>query len=104
MNLKKDEIAKLDSGKYYENIINSNSYLEFELQKENDDLSNKINNLHQQLNLKAKENVVLSNSITNLNLKTKEIAEYLTAYGYLKYKSKNIGVRIKNRIRSPSLN
>ncbi len=37
-----------------------------------------------------------------LDIKTNELAEYLTTIGYLKYKSKNIAIRIKNKLKKQS--
>lgn len=38
-----------------------------------------------------------SNLQQKLSVKTKEMEKYLTIFGYIKYKSKNIAIRIKNR-------
>ncbi|MGP8024228.1 MAG: glycosyltransferase family 2 protein [Methanobacterium sp.] len=111
MNLKNEDLNKLtlNSKNNFLNIINSNSYQEFELLKEKDKLLESINKLTNQNKQFSKNNNQLksefnqqkfhNNQLQNqLNIKTNEMAEYLTLKGYIKYKSKNIAVRIKNRI------
>lgn len=69
----------------------------------------KVQELEKRINILKKENdklfktnrnrELLNNELMEqLNEKTNEMAEYLTTLGYLKYKSKNIAFRIKNRI------
>ena len=102
MNLKNDEIDNLQLiiKRDYLDVINSNSHIEFELLKERNKLLNTVDKLTTQNKQLLKNNDKLksnSNKLKNqLNLRTNEMAEYLTLFGYFKYKSKNIAFRIWN--------
>jgi uncharacterized protein YqkB len=65
------------------------------LTNQNKQFSKNNNQLKSEFNQQKFHNNQLQNQ---LNIKTNEMAEYLTLKGYIKYKSKNIAVRIKNRI------
>lgn len=97
MALKYDEIDALNtfSKNKFNNVMNSDSYKEFELLEKNYDLEQQylqILNLNIQL---ERENNKLKNQ---LSLKQKEIEKFLTTIGYFKYKSRNISIRIKNKV------
>lgn len=72
----------------YSNILKSDTYKEFDLLKEMDHLLNRI----EQLKAQNKE---LNNQLTQ---KRNEMEEYLSTSGFVKYKSKNIADRLKNRL------
>lgn len=77
----------------YHNVMNSNSYKEFELLEENKRLL-KDNNL-----LKSSNNKLEA----QLKAEKSKMKERITTKGYLHYKSKNIATRFKNKIREYSI-
>lgn len=86
MNLEDNIIDELQAAarKKYINILNSETYREFELHHDKEQLLYRINMLNKKNNELIKSNDYMR--------------EHLKALGYLEYKSKNIAVRLKNKL------